>query len=130
MSGGAVSGNTSTAAAGRSFGREVLVNGSFKISGDAQPERIFLYKDDWYITISGDLSGPVIPIDLGIENSKPLSAWEGKQILQLDGAYSGTLAGLKSHFSLGNAKRTDSLPYTEAAVTGYVIADDGEVAAE
>jgi hypothetical protein len=128
MSGGAVSGNTLSGTG--SYAKEVLVgNGTFKISGEARPERVFLYDNTRYITMAGPLSGPVIPIDLGVTSGAPILNWEGKQILQLDSSYTaGDLASLKEQFSLGNTKLTES-PYTETAITGYEISDAGYFAA-
>jgi hypothetical protein len=126
MSGGSVSNNTAS-----SFGGGVFVynSGTFKLSGDARPERVFLSNSsNSFITIAGALSGPVIPIDLGIGSSAPLTGWAGKQILRLDSSYSGNLAILKSRFSLGNAQLTHS-PYTAEALTGYVINDGGVLTA-
>jgi hypothetical protein len=78
-----------------------------------------------FITISGPLSGPVTPIDVGITSSTPLTGWVNKPILKLDSSYSaGNLAELKALFTLGNLKRTDS-PSTEAALTGYGISNGG-----
>jgi hypothetical protein len=109
-----------------SHGREVLVGGIFRMSGDARPGRVFLYSNARYISIAGPLSGPVVPIDLGVTSSAPLTGYINAQILRLDSSYStGNLAELKAFFTLGNSKRTDS-PYTEAAITGYKINDDGE----
>jgi hypothetical protein len=151
MSGGAVSGNTSSYVGGvyvyggtfsmsggevrdnilsgaNAYGREVLVGDTFKISGDAWPERVFLYSNAWFITISGPLSGPVIPIDLGVTSSAPLTGYENAAILRLDTSYSGDMASLKEHFTLGNSKLTES-PYTEAAITEYTINNNGEFVA-
>jgi hypothetical protein len=127
MSGGEVSGNILSGTG--SYGREVLVAssyyGTFTISGDARPERVFLYDNTKFISIGGPLSGGTVPIDLGVTGSAPLTDWTGKQILQLDSSYSsGDLPSLKTCFTLGNAKLTSS-PYTETAITGYVIDDDG-----
>jgi hypothetical protein len=48
----------------------------------------------------------------------------------LDTSYSaGDLASLKEQFTLGNTKITAS-PYTEEAITGYQINDNGEFVAE
>jgi hypothetical protein len=124
MSGGTVSGNMLSGADG--YGREVM-SGTFKISGEARPERIFL-DNSKFITIAGPLSGGVVPIDLRIYSG--LTNWAGEQILQLDDSYSGgDLASLKTHFILGNSKMTES-PYTEAAITGYTIDDGGYFVAE
>jgi uncharacterized repeat protein (TIGR02543 family) len=123
MSGGVVNGNILSDTNGN--GREVLVSGTFKMSGDARPERVFLSDNTRFITISGPLSGGLTPIDLGVTASAPLANWENLPILKLDTSYnSGDLANLKDHFSLGNAKWTDS-PYTETAITGYEISDNG-----
>jgi hypothetical protein len=126
MSGGTVSGNILSDAT-LSYAREVVNGGTFNISGDARPERVFLYTNTQFITISGPLSGgPVpIPIDLGITSTAPLTDWEGKQILQLDGSYSGNLAILKERFILGNSKMTTTSPYTEEPIEGYKIDDGG-----
>jgi hypothetical protein len=125
MSGGVVSGNMLSGI--NSFGREVVVTGAtFRMSGDAWPERVFLYNNS-SITISGPLSGPVTPIDLGIGS---LTGWVTKPILALDSSYSsGDLANLKIYFTLGNSKMMGS-PYTEAAITGYGISDGGLFVAE
>jgi hypothetical protein len=128
MSGGAVNGNLLSGAS--SYGREVLLstNGTFNISGDARPERVFLYNNALFIIISGLLNdGITTHIDLGITStsgSGSLTGWVGKQILQLDGSYSGNLASLKDHFILGNATLTASIS-TETVITGYKIDDDG-----
>jgi hypothetical protein len=129
MSGGTVNSNTLSAA--NSYGREVLVSGgTFKMSGDARPERVFLNGNARFITISGPLSGPVTPIDLGVTSSAPLAGYVTAAILRLDSTYpSGDMASLKNYFSLGNSKRTDS-PYTETAITGYKINDSGLFVAE
>jgi hypothetical protein len=126
MSGGAVNGNVLSGP--NSYGREVAINsnGTFKMSGEARPERIF-FRTYYYagLTISGPLSGPVIPIDLGITSSSSLEFWRSRSILKLDSSYSsGDLASLKNYFRLGNSKMTNS-PYTEAAITGYEINDEG-----
>jgi hypothetical protein len=129
MSGGAVSGNTLSGT--NSYGREVLVrDGTFKMSGEARPERVFLYTNTRSITISGPLSGPVTPIDLGITSSAPLTGYVNKPILKLDTTYSaGNLAELKAFFVLGNSKYTAS-PWTETAISGYKISDGGLFVAE
>jgi hypothetical protein len=132
MSGGEVSGNILSGT--NNYGREVLVysNGTFKMSEDARPERVFLYNTTRFITISGPLNGQVTPIDLGITGSDALylMLWENKQILRLDTSYSsGDMASLKTRFTLGNAKRTTS-PWTEMAITGYEISDTGAFVAE
>jgi hypothetical protein len=127
MSGGAVRDNSLSNTNG--YGRELLVYGTFKISGEARPERVFLFRNTRYITIAGPLSGPVIPIDLGVTSGAPITSWEGKPILMLDTAYTaGNLASLKVQFSLGNTKMTAS-PWTEADITGYEISDAGYFAA-
>jgi hypothetical protein len=133
MSGGAVSGNSLSGTG--SYGREVLIAGIFIMSGSAQPERIFLYDNSRFITISGDLSGGTATvIDLGINSGGSLTDWDNKQILQLDSSYSlGDLASLKTHFSLGNSQLTES-PYTETPIptTGpgaYEIDDTGRFVA-
>jgi hypothetical protein len=124
MSGGAVRGNILSSANG--YGREVLLtNGTFKISGNAQPERVFLYNNTRFITISGSLSGETVPIDLGITGSDSITDWENIQILKLDSSYSsGVLATLKDHFTLGKSKRTDGSA-AEEDITGYKIDDGG-----
>jgi predicted outer membrane repeat protein len=149
MSGGTVSGNSSPSSGGGvyveygtlsmsggtvrdnvisgsySYGREVLLrDGTFKLSGAATPQRVFLYDTSRHIAISGPLNGGPIPIDLGISSSVPLSSYESAQILRLDGAYSGNLAELKEHFSLGDAKRTDS-SNAGTPISGYTINDGG-----
>jgi hypothetical protein len=126
MSGGAVRNNTLSDA--NSYGREVLVyGGTFKLSGDAMPQRVFLYDSTGCITISGPLSGGTIPIDLGITSSAPLTDYKNIQILRKDSAYnSGNLAELKNHFSLGEAKRTDTSD-AGTPIDGYKIDDDGYV---
>jgi hypothetical protein len=154
MSGGAVSGNSSSSGGGVSvdygsfamsggtvsgnmfsdsnfYGREVFVNGgTFKISGSARPERVFLSANTQYITIDGPLSrGAAMPIDLGVRSSAPITSWENARILRLDSSYSGgDLASLKKQFSLGNTKMTES-PYTETPITGYTINNNGEFVA-
>jgi hypothetical protein len=129
MSGGAVSGNTLSGAYG--YGKEVLLNsGTFKISGDARPERIFLSNSSQAITISGALTGGPVPIDLGITSNDPLTDWENQQILRLDGSGFGNLASLKGHFTLGNSKLMLEWPYTETPLTGYKIDDNGRFATE
>jgi hypothetical protein len=136
MSGGAVRGNILLGTKG--YGREVLLEsnqfGTFKISGEAQPERIFFEissnRASPFITISGPLSGGVIPIDLDTATYWPLADWVNKPILKLDTSYSsGDLASLKDHFTLGNSKVKES-PYTETAITGYKISDGGIFVAE
>jgi hypothetical protein len=131
MSGGSVSNNILRT---NGSGREVLLfpggNGTFKISGDARPERVFLYDNARFITISGPLSGGTIPVDLGVTSSTPLTSWINKPILKLDTSYgSGNLASLKDYFTLGNTNLTES-PYTETAITGYKISDGGLFVAE
>jgi hypothetical protein len=128
MSGGTVSGNILSGTA--SYGKEVAVYGTFKFSGDARPERVFLYDTSRFITIIGPLNGGTVPIDLGVTSMEPLTDWAGKQILQLDGSYSsGNLASLKDYFTLGNSNLLYP-PYTEVAITGYTIDDGGYFAAE
>jgi hypothetical protein len=123
MSGGAVSGNTLSGT--NNYGREVVASGTFTMSGEARPERVFLYDNTRSITISSPLSGPVTPIDLGITSSAPLTGYINAPILTLDSSYStGDMASLKTFFTLGNSKHTDS-PYTEMAITGYEISDGG-----
>jgi hypothetical protein len=124
MSGGEVTGNILSGT--RSYGREVLVGGTFKMSGDARPERVFLDNNTLFITISGDLSGGTVPIDLGVGSS--LTNWVYRPVLALDSSYSsGNLADLKEHFTLGNAKMTNS-PYTETAIpTNYTVGIDGKI---
>jgi hypothetical protein len=62
---------------------------------------------------------------MGITSYAPLTGWVNKPVLTLDSSYSeGDLGELKAFFTLGNSKRTDS-PYTEAAITGYKINDNG-----
>jgi hypothetical protein len=155
MSGGAVSGNTSSSGGGvyvyggtfsmsggavvrgnilsgsYSYGREVVVgSGTFKLSGEAMPERVFLYNNTRSLTISGPLGGAVIPIDLGVTGSAPLAGYVNAPILKLDSAYSsGDLASLKEHFTLGNSKDTNSSS-PETAITGYTISDEGLFVAE
>jgi hypothetical protein len=129
MSGGAVSGNLLSSADG--YGREVMSGGgTFNISGDARPERVFLSSNIYFITISGPLTGGPALIDLGITSSAPLTGWLNKPIIKLDPSYStGNLTTLKTHFVLGNSKRTDS-PYTETPITGYTISNTGLFVAE
>jgi hypothetical protein len=125
MNGGAVSDNILSGM--NSFGREVSVYGTFKISGDARPERVFLSSNSRYITITGPLTGGTAPIDLG-SNSSPLASWTSGQILRLDNSYSsGDLAGLKARFTLGNATLTES-PYTETPIPAeYTIGNNGKL---
>jgi hypothetical protein len=130
MSGGAV--NSNILSGTNSYGEEVVVgstSGTFKMSGEARPERVFLKGNTWFITISGLLSGPVTPIDLGITGSAPLTGYIDAPILKLDTSYStGDMAALKTHFSLGNSKMTES-PWTEDVIPtgsgGYEISDGG-----
>jgi hypothetical protein len=124
MHGGTVSDNILSGVHG--YGREVLLfGGIFIISGEAWPERVFLYDNTTFIAIGGPLSSGTVPIDLGITSSTPLSNWLDKSVLKLDDSYStGNLANLKEHFTLGNAKMTES-PYTEMPITGHKIDDDG-----
>jgi hypothetical protein len=131
MSGGTVRGNILSG--GNNYGKEALVNGAFKMSGNAQPERVFLVNNSYntaysFITISGPLSGGLTVIDLGITGSAPLTSWIDKPILVLDGSYSsGNLASLKEHFTLGNTTLTES-PYTETPIpTNYTIDNDGKL---
>jgi hypothetical protein len=116
VSGNALSGT------GRS-GKEVTVDGTFKISGNAWPERIFLNSE--FITISGLLSGgTVVPIDI---RGSP-SGWVNRQILKLDSSYAfGDLASLTGCFTLGNWTGSSS---TETAITGYRISGNGYFVAE
>jgi predicted outer membrane repeat protein len=125
MNGGSVSGNILSGA--DSYGREVLVsyNGTFKMSENARPERVFLYDTTRFITISGPLSGGLTVIDLGVTTGAPLANWINAPVLQLDDSYSsGVLASLKDYFTLGNATLVHS-PFTETALTGYEINDEG-----
>jgi hypothetical protein len=121
MSGGAVTGNI-LSGTGNRYGKEVLLfYGTFKISGNAQPERVFLYNNSQFITItiSGPLSGGTVPIDLGVSSnygSGSLTGWINKQILQLDTTYSsGNLASLKTHFTLNS--QMISSPWTGESLT-------------
>ena len=124
MSGGAVSGNLLSGT--NTYAKEMLVDGTFKISGSAWPERVFLYNNTRHITIAGPLSGGPVAIDLGITSSAPITSWINQQILRLDDSYSeGDLASLKDQFTLGNTKMTAS-PGTEEAITGYEINTSGE----
>jgi hypothetical protein len=123
MSGGAVSGNLLSNEEG--IGKEVMTLETITLSGDARPERVFLYQDGHdfgSISIGSPLAGGPIAVDLGIVNGSPITAWEGKPILQ------GNLAS-KDLFVLGDMKRTDS-PDPAEPITGYKIADDGKFAAE
>jgi hypothetical protein len=125
LSGGAVRDNILSGA--NSFDREVLVSdsGTFKLSGDAMPQRVFLYDNSRFITISGPLSGGPIPIDLGITGSAPLTGYKNIQMLKLDGAYTGNMAELKTHFSLGHTAPT-SYPYSGGTpIEGYEIDNNG-----
>jgi hypothetical protein len=126
MSGGAVRDNTLSDT--YNYGREVLVYGTFNMSGAAWPQQVFLYDNTRYITIAGPLSGPVIPIDLGVTTTIPLTGYVNVAILKLDSSYSGNLASLKAQFTLGNTKMMES-PYTEEAITGYTINDSGKFVA-
>jgi hypothetical protein len=137
MSGGAVvrdnilSGTTS-------YGREVLVySGTFKLSEGAMPQRVFLRKNTLYnnpsVTIRRPLSGEIIPIDLGITSSVPLTSYVNKPILERDVSYPGPasdMASLKTHFVLGNAKWTDYSSDSETPITGYKINDEGRFVQE
>jgi hypothetical protein len=127
MSGGAVSGNILSNT--NNYGREVLVDGgTFNMSGEARPERVFLCIDR-FITITGPLSGGAVPIDLGIGNTVAAN-WNNKSVLTVAASYGeGNLADLKTYFTLGKSKLTMS-PYTETPITGYTIGDDGKLAAE
>jgi hypothetical protein len=123
MSGGAVRDNILS---GNGYGKEVVVMaGTFKMFGDSRPERVFL-RNSQFITIGGLLGSWTIPLDLEIYTVySPLTEWVNKPILQLDVSYgSGNLANLKDRFSLGNSKFRGP-PYTETAITGYRISDDG-----
>jgi hypothetical protein len=125
MSGGVVRGNILYGT--DVYGREVLVWGTFTLSGEARPERVFLLDGSRSITIGGPLSGNsgTISIDLGGLSYEPLTDWGDKPILQLDASYSsGNLAELKTYFTLGNATWTDP-SYTETPITGYMISDGG-----
>jgi hypothetical protein len=126
MSGGEVRDNSLSGA--NSYGRDVVVNGTFKMSGNARPQRVFLATNTRFITISGPLSSGTVPIDLGITAAAPLAGWEYAQILRLDSSYSsGNLASLKTHFTPENAVLTES-PYTEIPLlAGYTIGDDGRL---
>jgi hypothetical protein len=124
MSGGTVSGNKSDMS-----GYDVqITTGTFRISGAARPERVFLDSNSGnnyaFISIIGPLSDGLIPIDLGIyDGLRSLADWENKRIL------SGDLANFKTHFILGNVTETNS-PYTETPITGYTISDEGRVVRE
>jgi hypothetical protein len=126
MSGGEVSGNTLSGT--ETYGREVTVAETFKIFGDAWPERVSLsynYNNP-FIIISGPLSGGTVTIDI----SGSPSGWINRQILKLDSSYVfGDLASLTGCFTLGNFKQTNS-PYTEEAITGYRISGNGYFVAE
>jgi hypothetical protein len=110
----------------------VVVAGTLKLSGEARPERVFLDSNTQFITISGPLSGPVIPImvDLKITSSVSLTGYENAPILKLDGSYSGNLAELKAFFALGNLTNTTTSPWTEESINGYTISDGGLFVAE
>jgi hypothetical protein len=141
MSGGVVSGNTASYGGGvfvyndatfimrggsvnnnilydMDGGREVMVSGgTFKISGDAQPERVLLslYYKSPFIAISGPLSGGTIPIDM--DN---IMDFVNQRILRLDNSYSsGNLANLKAYFTLGNST------WTGTPIMGYRIDNSG-----
>jgi hypothetical protein len=124
MSGGKVYGNVLSGTI--TYGKEVLVySGTFRMSEEAWPERVFLRSDTQFITINGPLSSsPVTSIDLGITSSAPLTSYVDAPILKLDSAYPGNMAELKSFFVLGNSKMT-ATPYTEGPITGYEISDEG-----
>jgi hypothetical protein len=129
MNGGVVSNNVFPNPYGLGLGREVAVwGGTFKMSGAARPERIFLRSNTRFITISGPLSGGTAPIDLGFDNNSPLTSWVGKPVLVLDGSYgAGNLANLKTYFTLGNAQLTIE-PYTETPIpANYTIGNDGKL---
>jgi hypothetical protein len=102
--------------------------GTFKMSGNAWPERIFLSNNTRFITISGSLSGRPMYIDLGVTGSVPFTSWAAQPVLVLDNSYSsGNLATLKTLFTLGNTGLRES-PYTEMAIPGnYVIGNDGKM---
>ena len=122
MSGGAVSGNLLSGTG--NYARETLVYGTFKISGSAWPERVFLTDNSRRIAISGSLSGGPVAVDLG----GAITDWVGWPILCLDDSYPmGNMASLKDHFTLGNATLTQP-PYTETPITGYGISDTGLLA--
>jgi hypothetical protein len=124
MSGGEVRGNILS---GASYGREVFFeNGTFNMSGEARPQRVFLPNNTKFITISGPMSGGFTTyIDLGVTGSAPLTVWENAHLLKLAASYGeGDLASLKGHFTLGNSKMTES-PHTETPITGYGISDGG-----
>jgi hypothetical protein len=124
MSGGVVSGNNLS---GSGYGKEVLVSGTFNISGDARPERVFLYDYVRSITISDPLGGGTVPIDLGITVNDPLEDWIGEAVLKLDNLYAGDLSSLKTHFTLGDATLI-ILPYTtetENLAADYEIDNNG-----
>jgi hypothetical protein len=130
MSGGEVSGNILPAGT-NSYGREVLIYGIFKMSGEARPDRVLLSNNNQFITIGGPLSGGTVPIDLGVTSSDPLTDWVGKQILRLDGSYSaGNLASLTTHFTLENSVRINLVPFIETPITGYKIDDGGYFVAQ
>jgi hypothetical protein len=133
MSGGAVGGNILNTTL---LGKEVVVkdSGTFILSANARPERIFLYDTSRYITISGPLSGGIVPIDLGDISGLPVP-WENTQILRVDSSYpGGNSAALKAYFTLGNSVTTDWSSNTETPIPtgpgGYTINDDGYFVAE
>jgi hypothetical protein len=128
MSGGEVRGNVLSDP--NNYGKEVVVVGTLTLSGEARPERVFLSTKDKCITISGPLSGPVIPIDLGITGSAPLTGYVGQPILKLDGSYSGNLAELKGSFMLGHYKMTATPWGAETPIEDYEISDGGLFVAE
>jgi hypothetical protein len=112
------------------YGKEVLVSsGTFKMSGDARPERV-LFPNSYnaYITITGPLNGGTVPIDLGVTVSEPLAYSAGTQILRLDNSYSsGDLAVLKTRFTLGDTVLMES-PYTETPIpAGYTMGSNGKL---
>jgi hypothetical protein len=101
--------------------------GTFKLSGDARPERVFLFDTSRFITIGGPLNGGTVPLDLVITGS--IHEWINGQILRLDSSYSsGNLAALKAYFTLGNAKIEWS--DTETPIAGYRIDDGGRFVAQ
>jgi hypothetical protein len=117
------------------FGKEVVVTatGTFIISGNARPERVFLYfnSNSHYppITIVGPLSGGIVTIDLAINDDPGLGGLEDKKVLRLDDSYRGDLAALKTYFSLGNGVKvtshSDLYDYVKISITGYTIDNNG-----
>jgi hypothetical protein len=121
MNSGTVSGNTSL----YGIGVFVYSSGTFIMSGAAWPERILLEDNTPFITINGPLNGGIVPIDLGVTVNAPLQGWLNKPVLKLGVSYSsGNLTSLKEHFTLGNATLMES-PYTETPITGYKIDNSG-----